>query len=337
MNKNMRPCQTFIAGLIGFIACCYFAEGYAAASGTPAGSLISNRATARYTVSGSNYSSDSNTNTIKVDEIVNNVMTWQDASQGVAVSQGQANQVLTMKLVNTGNGTDSYTLSATGTVSGNNFNPTVVGIYLDTNGNGVYDPGVDQLYVPGTNDPTLAEDASLTFFVMSAIPSTGLSDRDKGSVLVKAASKTGVGTMGTVLLGAGPGGTAVIIGQSGGSSSALGTYVISASSVAVSKSATVTDQYGGNRPMSGATIHYSLSATVTGSGTAMNVVITDLVPANTTYIPGTLKLNNTVLSDAADADAGDVGGTSAGTVTVKLGNLTSSSPAQTITFDVRIN
>lgn len=337
MHKNMRPYQAIITGVIGFIACCCLCEGSAMASGTPAGSLISNRATARYTISGSNYSTDSNTNTIKVDEIINNTLIWQDASQGVAVSQGQANQVLTMKLVNTGNGIDSYVLSANGSISGDSFDPTFVGIYLDTNGNGVYDPGVDQLYVPGTNDPTLAQDASLTFFVMNAIPSTGLVDRDKGNVLAKAASKTGAGPAGTVLLGAGPGGTAAVIGLSGGASSAIGTYVVSASSVAVSKSAAVTDQYGGNKPMSGATIRYSLAVTVTGSGIAMNVVITDLVPENTTYIPGTLKLNSTVLSDAADSDAGDAGGTTPGTVTVKLGNLTSSSPAQTINFDVRIN
>jgi uncharacterized repeat protein (TIGR01451 family) len=113
--------------------------------------------------------------------------------------------------------------------------------------------------------------------------------------------------------------------------------VVSSAMVNISKAAVVLDQYGGNQPITGATIHYTLAVTTVGTGTAMNVVITDLLPTNTTYAPGTLKLNSAVLTDAADADAGDVGGTTAGTVTVKLGNLTSASPVQTIAFDVRIN
>jgi hypothetical protein len=69
----------------------------------------------------------------------------------------------------------------------------------------------------------------------------------------------------------------------------------------------------------------------------MNVVMKDALPANTTYIPGTLKLNGVTLTDAADADAGDVGGTTPGAVTVKLPDITNASPAQVIMFDVKIN
>lgn len=113
--------------------------------------------------------------------------------------------------------------------------------------------------------------------------------------------------------------------------------VVSSAMVNISKTAVALDQYGGSQPITGATIRYTLAVTTVGTGTALNVVITDLLPANTTYAPGTLKLNSAALTDAADADAGDVGGTTAGTVTVKLGNLTSASLVQTIAFDVKIN
>ena len=61
------------------------------------------------------------------------------------------------------------------------------------------------------------------------------------------------------------------------------------------------------------------------------------IPANTSYTANSLILNGTPLSDGADGDAGDVGGTTPNTVTVDLGDMTSASPLQTIRFDVTIN
>ena len=71
------------------------------------------------------------------------------------------------------------------------------------------------------------------------------------------------------------------------------------------KSQAVVDQFGGTRPLPGARINYTIVVSATGSGTAANSVFTDNIPANTTYVPGTLRLNSAALSDAADADAGD--------------------------------
>jgi uncharacterized repeat protein (TIGR01451 family) len=114
-------------------------------------------------------------------------------------------------------------------------------------------------------------------------------------------------------------------------------YRVSSVNVSLIKSAVVFDPFGGNRPQTGATIRYTIFTTVSGAGTAAAVTISDPIPANTTYRPGTLRLNGVLLSDAADADAGDSGFTSPGAVTVRLGDLTSASPAQTVTFEVTIN
>jgi uncharacterized repeat protein (TIGR01451 family) len=333
-RKSMRVMMVAVVLSLVF----FFSAIDAHALGTPAGTTINNKATVNYTMGAINYSLISNTNTLRVDEVLNNTVTWQDALPGVTVSPGQTNQVLTMKLTNTGNGVDTYTLSAISTqVTGTDFLPVSVTIYLDTNGDKTYTPGTDQLYVPGTNDPTLLADQSLTLFVLSNIPSTGLVDGQKGNVQLTATSQTGTGAPGAVLSGKGPGGTDAVVGLSGGSSSRTGTYVDSSITVNVNKTVVVMDQLGGSQPMTGATVRYTLTVTATGSGTAMNVVITDPIPTNTTYKPGTLKLNSALLTDAADVDAGDVGGTTAGTVTVMLGNLTSASPTYIITFDVKIN
>ena len=51
----------------------------------------------------------------------------------------------------------------------------------------------------------------------------------------------------------------------------------------------------------------------------------------------TLRLNSAPLTDAGGDDSGDFGATTPGAVTVSLGDLTSVSPIQTITFDVTID
>ena len=128
-----------------------------------------------------------------------------------------------------------------------------------------------------------------------------------------------------------------MIGTSGGSSEDTGTYAVSVVAVSVVKSAGVLDPFEGTEPVPGAVITYSIAVTISGSGTALGVVITDPIPANTTYNTGTLTLNGDPLTDEADADAGDVGHTTPDTVTVDLGNLTADSPVQTITIDVTID
>lgn len=305
------------------------------AAGTAAGTNITNAATANYTVGGTPAAATSNTVTVKVAEILNVAVAWQDGAS-VMVAPSDTNKVLTFRATNTGNGSDSYTLSVNTLIGGDNFDPALASVYLDANANGLYDAGTDTLYVAGTNDPVVAADAYATVFVLSNIPGA-LADGNTGNLQLTATSKTGSGAAGTVIAGAGEGGTDAVVGTSTGAQTAQGTYLVSSVTVSVVKSAVVTDQFGGNQPIPGATIRYTITVTVAGSGTAASVVITDPIPANTTYTANTLKLNAVVLSAIADADAGDVGATTAGTVTVALGNLTSASAVQTITFDVVIN
>ncbi len=77
--------------------------------------------------------------------------------------------------------------------------------------------------------------------------------------------------------------------------------------------------------------------TATGSGTATAAAFADLIPANTTYVPNSLVLNGSPLTDAADADAGQYATTPAPSVSVALGDLTQAAGPQTVGFAVTIN
>lgn len=337
MDKNRRPYQEALPGIIAFLVCCMLTAGHAYAAGTPAGTVILNQASVNCTVSGAPLTVSSNVNTVAVAEVLNVNLASQDTPPGVSVTPGQTGRPLTFLVTNTGNGSNSFSLTTNDALGGDQFNPTVTAIYLDSNGNGVYDAGIDTLYVPGTNDPVLAQDASRAVFVLSSIPGAGLAQGDRGDVRITVTSRDGSGAPGALIAGGGDGGTDAVVGFSGGAQSATGGYVVSGVNVTMLKSAAVIDPFGGSRPQTGATVRYTISVNVSGTGTAAGLIVTDTVPVNTTYTPGTLRLNSSPLSDAADADAGDVNATTPGAVTVRLGNLTSASLAQTITFEVTIN
>jgi uncharacterized repeat protein (TIGR01451 family) len=305
------------------------------AEGTPACTDILNQATATYTIGEKQFTENSNVTTTVVAELLDVTVIWQDAAD-ITVSPGDTDQVLTFLVTNTGNATDTYSLAGLSSLAGDDFDPVLVDLYLDANGNSIFDPGVDERYVLGVNDQTLDADEAIIVFVLNDIP-IGLLDGDEGDSQLTATSNTGTGAPGTVVPGAADCGADAVVGASGGTDGDIGTYVVSNVVVTVIKSASVADPFGGAEPVPGALITYTITVAVSGSGTAEGVVITDSIPVHTTYSAGTLTLNAASLTDAADADAGDVGATTPGTVTVTLGDVAAGSPDQIITFTVVIN
>jgi uncharacterized repeat protein (TIGR01451 family) len=192
------------------------------------------------------------------------------------------------------------------------------------------------LYAPGSNDPSLLADGSIVVLVVNNIP-TGLANGVTGRSELTAAAFTGTGAPGTVFAGQGVGGADAVLGTTGGTANSIGTYVAGSITLTAVKSQVVADQFGGNQPVPGATITYQIVITPSGAGTATNAVFSDAIPANTTYKPGTLKLNGAGLTDGNDADAGQFVGSPTAQVSVALGTLTAASSAQTINFAVTIN
>lgn len=306
----------------------------AQAAGTIAGTDIINSAQATYDAPGGGtpVTIDSNIVTIKVDELLDVTVVSSDPGD-VTVAPGWTTQVLTYQLTNSGNGSEAFTLSADTAKPGDEFDTTFeIGI-LDTNGNGVYDPGVDTIYTPGTNDPVLAPDESMTVFILSTIPSSA-NDAERAEIELSAVANTGNGTPGTIFAGQGDGGGDAVIGSTGARDAGSGYLVVQASDVTLVKSATIADPFGGTEPVPGAVIVYQLVATTVGSSDLTNLAISDNIPADTTYKPQSITLEGAPLSDAASD--GDAGSFDSGSVAVALGTVPGGQ-TRTITFQVTID
>ena len=299
------------------------------AGGVKAGTLIENTASATYDGGAGPVTIPSNTITVKVDELLDVTVTSRDSGP---VSAAPGSAVLTFELTTTGNGPEAYTLTANPAVAGNDFDTTVNGIAVDTNGNGVYDPGVDQMLPGPATTAAIAADASLTVFVLVTIPG-GVADGDQSDVSLLAEAVTGTGAPGTAFAGQGAGGGNAIVGSTGANATATGSLSVGITDVDLIKSATVLDPFGGTGIVPGATITYAIRAEVSGSGSVSDLVVTDAAPADTTYVAGSLKLDGATLTDAADADAGR-SGTSG--ISVDLGTVSGGS-SRTVTFQVTID
>lgn len=302
------------------------------AAGTIAGTDILNTAQATYDGPSGPVVIDSNTVTITVDELLDVTVASSDPGD-VAVDSGATQQVTTYQVTNTGNGNEAFTLTADTAIGGDDFDTSNAVIYLDTDDNGIFDPGVDTIYSPGSNDPVLAPDSSINVFILSDIP-VGATDGQRAEVELSAVAITGSGTPGTSFAGQGDGGGDAVVGSTGADGEDSSFFLIQAAQVALVKSATIVDQFGGNEAVPGATITYQLVATITGSGSLTNLNVTDDIPADTTYTAESITLEGAGVTDSdADADAGSFDGSA---IAVSLGTVPGGQ-TRTITFQVTID
>jgi uncharacterized repeat protein (TIGR01451 family) len=328
----MKLCLRLTALVLG-LAC----APVALAVGTSAGTSITNTATASYTDSGGNAKTiNSNSATMRVDEVLNVTVISNNAGN-VDVATPQSAVSLSFKLTNTGNGSESFTLSFKNNLTGDQYDPTNTKVYIDSNHDGLFDPTVDTLYVPGSNDPVLAADASQVVFVVSDVPS-GRSSGDVGlaSLTAESVTATASGSIepaGFTFVGKGDNGTDAVVGSTQAVGSATGGYLVSQALASLTKTQSISDPFGGNNPVPGATITYTLVFDVTGTGTITGAKVDDTIPANTTYVPGSITLDGAALTDTADADAGKFTSTS---IEVALNTVVAPS-SHTVTFKVKIN
>ena len=298
------------------------------AEGVAAGTLIVNTATASFSANGSARTINSNTITIAVDEVLDVAV----ASQDSAPLPSTGTVTLRFLVTNTGNGPESYTLAVDPAVAGNDFDLTIDKLAIDTNGNGVYDVGVDTLLTGGAATPSVDPDGSLDILVVGTVPG-GVADGANSKVKLLAEATTGTGTPGTVFTGAGIDGVGAVVGLSGADDDDIGQVVASLASVSLTKSATVADPFGGTQPVPGAIVTYTIAAAVAGSGSVTGLQVTDAFPDSTTYVDNSLTLEGSALTDAADSDAGAANGTG---ISVDLGDV-SAGTTQTVSFQVSID
>ncbi|MGI8738315.1 MAG: hypothetical protein ACR2KU_01285 [Gammaproteobacteria bacterium] len=313
------------------------------AAGTPAGTSIVNSATVDFELEGEPGTASS-TDQFSVAEIIDVAVIWQDAAD-LETASPHTNRVLTFLVSNIGNGAEAFSLQVNNrALDTDDFDPDTARIFLDSNGNGLFDgAATDPGYSPGGNDPLLDANGAneITVFVMNNVPGEQAKGAIGGSQLLALSTTTGAAgsAPGTGFLGLGDGGIEAVAGATSADGDAVGRYLIAltASPVTLTKSAAVIANDRGCdtppcTPPPGATIRYTIEADVTAVPVAA-LVITDPVPANVTYVANSIRLDTAPQTDARDNDPGRF---AADTVNVNLGEVTDAATYAS-TFDVTID
>lgn len=270
----------------------------ALAGGVPAGTSIDSNAVAQFSAGSAAEEITSNTVSVVVNEVLDVAIAAQD---GGAV-EGAGTATLTLAVTNTGNGPEAFTLTANPNIAGNDFNAAIDTLAVDSNGNGIYDAGIDIEVTNGGTSAVVEADGSLTVFVIASIPGSA-GDGETSQIELRAEAATGAGVAGTVYDSEGVGGSDAVVGTSGAASAANAAVIARSTRVTLQKTAQVADQFGGVQPIPGATITYNIEVNVAGTAPVDDLIVTDAIPVGTTYVAGSIALDAASQTDAADADA----------------------------------
>jgi len=303
--------------------------------GTPVGTVVDNIASVSFDIGVNNVTQLSNTTTVTVVERIDVVVTLQSGQ--VPVTTSDTNRSLLFTITNTGNGSEAFQLTIDNALAGDDFDPlaAVPAIYFDTDASGDFTIG-DAAYTLGVNDPVLAADATVDMLLVNDIPAAVVNG-NLGRSELTATSATGTGAPGDTFAGLGDGNVDAVIGTTGGEGAAFGEYLVADVQFDIVKSVVVSDPFGGTQPTPGATLTYTITAEVTSPGTATATVLTDPIPAFTTYVTDSILLNGGNLTDALADDAGELDTSGAPAVVVRLGDLTLADGIQTVEFQVTID
>ncbi|MFZ5757616.1 MAG: hypothetical protein ACOY3X_11970 [Pseudomonadota bacterium] len=284
------------------------------ATGTDAGTNITNTASVDYTVGGVNQPDEtSTTDDFEVDRRILFTVTTTDGNE--LVTPGASNQALTYRIQNDTNGTVDFYLSVTQDGTDDFDGSGTVEFYLD-DGDGVFDGG-DTLITYLDNVPEYDGTAATqrVVHVVYDIP-TGLANGDlanvtltaqatpDGSVAATPYTETATDTAGTVdtVLGDAAGDTDA---TRDGRHSDTDTYEVQTATITVSKtSRVISDPFNNTtnpKRIPGATIQYCITVQNGGSAAADAVVITDAIPTGTTYVAGSIRSNVSGTGTACDA------------------------------------
>lgn len=288
-----------------------------------AGAQITNVASLHFAVDGANASISSNLVATRVGEILD--VTLRALGTGtVEVSTGEADRGVPFLLTNSGNGSEAFALNAT--VGGAALPAST--LFIDADRNGEFDPAIDTAIGQGSVTPQLGPGATLQLLVI--IPAA--SQASAGVIALHAQATTGTGAPGTTFAGRGDNGVDAVVGSTTAAATAETPFTATEADASVVKSQQVVAPDGTSSPVSGATITYRLEVVTRSSARLTAAQLADPIPAGTTYLPGTLKIDGVALSDAADTDNGRFDGSS---ILVALGDIDQPT-TRVVTFQVKI-
>lgn len=269
-----------------------------------AGTSIGNQATATYTDgSGTTRSVTSNVVSTLVQQVASLTLTQDNTKYSTAGGLVYFPHTLT----NTGNGADNFNL-ALAQSGADNFNLGSLAIYPDANGDGLPDPGTTAITTTGN----VAAGGIFQFVIVG----TATGPTGNAQITVTATS-------------------AFDAGQSAANTDTA--IITNGAVIPVNKSVSAPSGGAGTGPYT-----YTLSYTNTGNDTAVNLTLTDLIPAGLTYATGSGRWSvsgATALTDAAGGDpAGityDFGITTPNTVTAVIASVPAGASG-TVTFQFNV-
>jgi uncharacterized repeat protein (TIGR01451 family) len=259
-------------------------------------------------------------------------------------SPGATNVIVRFTVTNQGNSSQGYQLLASNLTSGSVFGQadstdvTIVRVFHDANANNVFDAGDTENLIN-----TLGEDLAATVVVVASVPVT-TSNAQYANVQL-AATATAPGTSAaTPILQTGGADTAAVdvvwadggVVARNGIHEAASQYAIQSAALSVTKTAAVVSDpinlASNPKAIPGATIEYTIAVNNSGTQDATTVTLSDPIPANTTYVAGSITVNA-----ASVADAGRTVGSPVTAISLDPGVIPAGGGSATVTFRVTIN
>ncbi|MGA1798296.1 hypothetical protein VH567_05895 [Sphingomonas sp. 4RDLI-65] len=337
---NALSCALLIGAAVGLMPLAARAQDTGAQVGaqavtaqTLAGTPIVNTAGLRFDLNGTAQSTVSNTVTIIVAERLD-VGLVRNGQGGIVVAAQPT--VVPLTLTNMDNGRESFVVAAS--VSSGPI--TLRALVTDANGDGLYDPAIDLAPVDGRT-PVLAPGQSIA--LLAIVAASGGATGATATLTVTAQSSTGSGSTGSAYAGLGDGGSDAVVGPTGAIARVAVPLTTALSGPALFKSQSVRAADGSQNAVRDAVITYTLEARFTDAVAGARIL--DPIPGGTAFVPGSLVLDGTPLTDAGDGDAGRFDPQSApqsapqsvqgGAIAVALGQVAAAS-VHTVQFKAKI-
>ena len=246
---------------------------------TAAGTEIKNLATVSYEDSaGNSYTAQSNEAVVTVAQVYSAAINSTDTS--LTASPGQPVD-LSYTLENTGNGTDTFVLSAAdGIVGGDSIDADSITIYEDLNNNGQADAGE-----PVISSVSLTAGEIKSIVVRTDVPTSALAGDELGVTLTAQAEEgTGAAVPDSVIdLTAGKGPDTL-------DSTVESLITVTGDAVVVATKSSV------HNPTT-SEIEYTITIRNNGNADATSVLLQDAIPANTTYVAGSATTSGLITSN----------------------------------------
>jgi len=246
---------------------------------TAAGTEIKNLATVSYEDSaGNSFTAQSNEAVVTVAQVYSAAINSTDTN--LTASPGQPVD-LSYTLENTGNGADTFILSAAdGIVGGDSIDADAITIYEDLNNNGQADAGE-----PVISSVVLNAGEIKSIVVRTDVPTSALDGDELGVTLTAEAEEgTGAAVASSVTdLTAGKGPDTI-------DSTVESLITVTGDAVVVSTKSSV------HNPVT-SEIEYTITIRNNGNADATSVLLQDAIPANTTYVAGSATTSGLITSN----------------------------------------